>query len=67
SFCDWSEKIFLSDIQKLIKKTIPVVKSHSFDVPGMHDIIQPAGNFSYGNNRSGGMRKRHSRAFTQRA
>ena len=67
SFCDWSEKIFLSDIQKLIKKTIPVVKSHSFDVPGMHDIIQPAGNFSYGNNRPGGMRKRHSRAFTQRA
>ena len=67
SFCDWSEKIFLSDIQKLIKKTIPVVKSHSFDVPGMHDIIQPPGNFSYGNNRHGGMKKRHSRAFTQRA
>ena len=67
SFCDWSEKIFLSDIQKLIKKTIPVVKSHSFDVPGMHDIIQPTGNFSSKNNRSGGMRKRNSRAFTQRA
>ena len=67
SFCDWSEKIFLSDIQKLIKKTIPVVKSHSFDVPGMHDIIQPTGNFSSKNNRSGGMRKRGSRAFTQRA
>jgi ATP-dependent RNA helicase RhlE len=67
SFCDWSEKIFLSDIQKLIKKTIPVVKSHTFDVPGMHDIIQPAGNTFYGNNRSGGMRKRQSRAFTQRA
>ena len=67
SFCDWSEKIFLSDIQKLIKKTIPVVKSHSFDVPGMHDIIQPTGNFSSKNGRSGGMRKRNSRAFTQRA
>ena len=67
SFCDWSEKIFLSDIQKLIKKTIPVVKSHSFDVPGMHDIIQPTGNFSNKNNRPGGMRKRGSRAFTQRA
>ena len=67
SFCDWSEKIFLSDIQKLIKKTIPVVKSHSFDVPGMHDIIQPTGNFSNKNNRPGGMRKRGSRDFTQRA
>lgn len=27
SFCDWSEKIFLTDIQKLIKKTIPDRKS----------------------------------------
>ncbi len=67
SFCDWSEKIFLSDIQKLIKKQIPIVKSHSFDVPGMHDIIQPTGNSSYGSSRPGGMRKKHSRAFTQRA
>ena len=67
SFCDWSEKIFLSDIQKLIKKQIPIVKSHSFDVPGMHDIIQPTGNSSYGSSRPGGLRKKHSRAFTQRA
>ena len=67
SFCDWSEKIFLSDIQKLIKKPIPVVRSHSFDVPGMHDIIQPTGNSAYGSSRPGGMRKKHSRAFTQRA
>jgi ATP-dependent RNA helicase RhlE len=31
SFCDHSEKPFLSDIQKLIKKTIPVVKGHAFE------------------------------------
>lgn len=31
SFCDHSEKSFLSDIQKLIKKTIPVVKGHVFE------------------------------------
>lgn len=37
SFCDWSEKTFLSDIQKLIKKTIPVVKDHPYDNPQMHD------------------------------
>lgn len=36
SFCDWSEKTFLNDIQKLIKKTIPVVNDHPFDVPSMH-------------------------------
>ncbi len=38
SFCDWSEKIYLSDIQKLIKKTIPVVKDHPYDNPNMHSI-----------------------------
>lgn len=36
SFCDWSEKIFLTDIQKLIKKTIPVVAGHEFDITAMH-------------------------------
>jgi ATP-dependent RNA helicase RhlE len=62
SFCDWSEKIFLSDIQKLTRKQIPVIKSHLYDVPGMHDIAQPKGNFY-----NGGMKKRHSRAFMQRS
>jgi len=60
SFCDWSEKIFLSDIQKLTRKQIPVVKSHLYDVPGMHDIVQPTGNFY--NRRP---QKKHSRAFMQ--
>jgi len=36
SFCDWSEKTFLTDIQKLIKKTIPVVKDHPYDNANMH-------------------------------
>jgi ATP-dependent RNA helicase RhlE len=31
SFCDWSEKSFLNDIQKLVKKSIPVIKGHPFD------------------------------------
>jgi len=62
SFCDWSEKIFLSDIQKLTRKQIPVIKSHLYDVPGMHDMVQPPGNF-YG----GRTMKKHSRAFTQRS
>lgn len=62
SFCDWSEKIFLSDIQKLTKKQIPVVKSHLYDVPGMHDIPQPINNYY-----NGRIKKKHSRAFMQRS
>lgn len=62
SFCDWSEKIFLSDIQKLTRKQIPVMKSHLYDVPGMHDIVQPSNNFY-----ARGIRKKHSRAFMQRS
>jgi len=68
SFCDWSEKVFLSDIQKLIKKTIPVVKGHSFDVPGMHGISQPANPAAAFNGRRPGMPgKRYGRTFSQRA
>lgn len=36
SFCDYEEKIFLKDIQKLINQLIPVVKGHTFDAPLMH-------------------------------
>ncbi len=66
SFCDWSEKIFLNDIQKLIKKTIPVVKGHQFDSPLMHNAPEqtdkkPAANFP-----SMSRGRRSSRAFTQR-
>jgi len=64
SFCDWSEKIFLSDIQKLIRKTLPVVKAHSFDAPGMHDVVQATNSF-YGTS-SRNSRTKKSRAFTQR-
>ena len=66
SFCDWSEKIFLSDIQKLIRKTIPVVKAHSFDAPGMHDVAQSTNSF-YGTSSRNSRTKKHSRAFTQRS
>jgi ATP-dependent RNA helicase RhlE len=63
SFCDWSEKIFLIDIQKLIRKNIAAVKDHLYDVPAMHDIVQVS-NYSPG--RTWG-KKKFSRAFTQRA
>ncbi|MBP6795116.1 MAG: DEAD/DEAH box helicase [Saprospiraceae bacterium] len=31
SFCDRGERALLADVQKLIKKTVPVVKGHIFD------------------------------------
>ena len=71
SFCDWSEKIFLNDIEKLIKKTIPVVTGHPFDNSLMHNsgpvkTEQPP-TFS-SNFRSGGRGgKRGGRSFMQRA
>jgi len=66
SFCDWSEKIFLSDIQKLTGKKIDVVKAHLYDVPGMHDVIKPVVSSPFGSSRRNmGMKKRPGRTFTQ--
>ena len=64
SFCDWGEKSFLNNIQKLIKKTIPVIKDHPFDNNLMHTAPVKAVQATYFNNtrRSG----KRSKAFTQR-
>ncbi len=68
SFCDWGEKIFLSDIEKLIKKNIPVIKSHAFDVTMMHDIPRQINTGSVSNSNSQRRKPgKRSRAFTQRA
>ncbi|MBK5269405.1 MAG: DEAD/DEAH box helicase [Bacteroidia bacterium] len=69
SFCDWSEKVFLTDIQKLIKKTIPVVKGHTFDNSSMHSIAVQTNHSSSNNNgsRSPGRGKRYGKTFSQRA
>jgi ATP-dependent RNA helicase RhlE len=70
SFCDWSEKTFLTDIQKLIKKTIPVIKGHAFDNSAMHTVVAvqntPATASSF-NGRRSGMGKRPGRTFRQGA
>ncbi len=73
SFCDYEEKIYLKDIQKLIGKTVPVVKDHLYDVPLMHGVSQPAAgtaaggssSASYGGSRRSGGKKSGSRSFTQ--
>jgi ATP-dependent RNA helicase RhlE len=70
SFCDWSEKSFLTDIQKLIKKQVPVVKGHAFDNENMHSTApvladKPSATASVGN--FGAARGgRRGRVFTQR-
>lgn len=68
SFCDWSEKTFLTDIQKLIKKMIPVIKGHAFDNAAMHSIPVPVNQSSSNNGfRNPGKGKRYGRTFSQRA
>ena len=68
SFCDWSEKTFLTDIQKLIKKMIPVVKGHAFDNNSMHSIPVQVNQSSSNNNfRNTGRGRRYGKTFSQRA
>lgn len=68
SFCDWGEKIFLKDIQQLIKKVIPAVKAHPYDITAMHGSpVQNTQSSSSGGRRNAGMGKRYGRAFSQRA
>lgn len=68
SFCDWTEKTFLIDIEKLIRKKIPVVASHIYDVPMMHSTPAVQNNSPIINApRKGGMSKRRGKVFTQRA
>ncbi len=66
SFCDYEEKLYLRDIQKLIKITIPVVKDHPFDVPLMHASEQPAtAPAAWGGGLKRGSNKRRGRVFSQ--
>jgi len=69
SFCDYEEKIFLSDIQKLIAKKIPIVKDHPYDVALMHPQTLPVTQqgSSFNNRRNPGQGKRYGRTFRQRA
>jgi ATP-dependent RNA helicase RhlE len=72
SFCDYEEKMYLKDIQKLINKTIPIVKGHPFDVPLMHGMPQQATSPGAPSNNNSNIRrpgggKRYGRSFAQRA
>ena len=69
SFCDVSEKALLTDVQKLIRKTIPVVRGHAFENNSMHS--SPAHNkpaAPNNNYHSPEKRKRFTKSyFSQRA
>ena len=69
SFCDYEEKISLSDIQKLIGKKISIVKDHPYDVALMHpqtqNVTQQGSSFN--KRRHPGAGKRYGRTFRQRA
>lgn len=66
SFCDYEEKILLRDIQRLIAKTIPVIKDHPFDVPLMHAMqTQTTKAVGGGGRRNPGSGKRYGRVFSQ--
>ncbi|TWI85032.1 ATP-dependent RNA helicase RhlE [Lacibacter cauensis] len=68
SFCDWSEKTFLTDIQKLIKKQIPVVKDHAYDIVTMHSSPAPVVNTAIPviQNIPRGGGRRYGKTFSQR-
>lgn len=66
SFCDWGEKSFLKDIEKLIKQTIPVIKDHPYDVPTMHNMTASNKAGAPPSSFGGGGRGRRG-VFTQRS
>jgi ATP-dependent RNA helicase RhlE len=71
SFCDYEEKIYLRDIQKLISRSIPVISDHPYNVPLMHSnsnaVAQsaPSSSSSFRGKRSPGGGKRYGRTFSQ--
>lgn len=67
SFCDWTEKIFLTDIQKLTKKEITVVKNHPFDIVSMHNTVIPKSSAYSGSFRKAGRGKRYGKIFMQKS
>jgi ATP-dependent RNA helicase RhlE len=69
SFCDYAEKVYLAEIQKLIKRKIVVVKDHPYDVALMHpqEYKPTQNNTSFNRRRSAGGGRKYGRTFRQRA
>jgi len=41
SFCDAEEKAYLKDIEKLIRKKIPVIENHPYPLIDLHPVKAP--------------------------
>jgi ATP-dependent RNA helicase RhlE len=69
SFCDRSEKDFLRDVEKLIRKAIPVVKEHPFvaSSPATTNLITRKPSPSVKSYRNAGESRRYGSSFKQRA
>lgn len=66
SFCDWSEKIALSDIQKLIKTPITVESNHPFHIPLIAPTVSSSGSTAnVAASRNNFMRRRSGKTFMQ--
>lgn len=66
SFCDWSEKIALSDIQKLIKTPIKVESDHPFHIPMIAPATVPGNSaISTQGSRNSFMKRRSGKTFMQ--
>lgn len=67
SFCDYTEKAVLKDIQTLTRTTIPTVKGHKFDIAELHINVPAMPRASVGGRKTNVFSSRKRRAFTQRA
>ncbi|HMH34942.1 MAG TPA: DEAD/DEAH box helicase [Puia sp.] len=70
SFCDYEEKEYLRDIQKLITKPIPVVSDHPYHVAvpqNNYSKSSASQSSSYSRQRPAVAPKRYGRPFSQRA
>lgn len=65
SFCDWSEKPFLTDIQKLIKKNLPIVQDHPFAIKSLGAPVSSSNNSRNSNAQPSRKRSGRSRVFMQ--
>jgi ATP-dependent RNA helicase RhlE len=70
SFCDYTEKIYLKDIERLIGRKIPVETDHPYHLPLMEStapIASSAASSSPSRSRPAGGGKRYGRSFSQRS
>jgi len=66
SFCDFEEKIYLKDIQKLIGQVVPVETDHPYHQALMEPLSTVGSSAASSSGRSMGGGKRYGRKFSQR-